>query len=147
MSDLHDTDILDWSERQAALLRRIAAGEPVNERPDWSNIIEEVGDVGRSETRACRSLLIQMMLHQMKITAWPNSTTVPGWTEEVARLRWEAADAFAPSMRQRLDVARIYATALRELRKMPATIDGLPPLPVPAVCPLTLDELLSDGPP
>jgi hypothetical protein len=26
MSDLYETDILTWSERQAALLRRVAAG-------------------------------------------------------------------------------------------------------------------------
>ena len=37
--DLYDDDVLLWSERQAALLRRIAAGEPVNEQPDWPNII------------------------------------------------------------------------------------------------------------
>ena len=36
MSDLYDTDVMLWSERQAALLRRRAAGEPVNEMPDWS---------------------------------------------------------------------------------------------------------------
>ena len=46
MSDLYDDDVLLWSERQGALLRRIAAGEPVNERPDWLNIIEEVESVG-----------------------------------------------------------------------------------------------------
>jgi hypothetical protein len=31
MSDLYGDDILLWSERQAELLRRVAAGEPVNE--------------------------------------------------------------------------------------------------------------------
>ena len=29
MSDLYDTDVLLWSERQSSLLRRVAAGEPV----------------------------------------------------------------------------------------------------------------------
>ena len=37
--ELYDDDILLWSERQGDLLRRIAAGGPVNERPDWVNII------------------------------------------------------------------------------------------------------------
>ena len=27
---------------------------------------------------------------------------------------------------------------------MPETIDGQPPLPVPAICPVTLDELLGE---
>ena len=39
MSDLYDTDILLWSERQADLLRRHAAGERVNDASiDWPNI-------------------------------------------------------------------------------------------------------------
>lgn len=34
MSDLYDDDILAWSEHQSELLRRRAAGEPVNEQID-----------------------------------------------------------------------------------------------------------------
>ena len=41
MGDVYDDDILVWSERQSDLLRRIAAGEPVNERPDWVNIMRK----------------------------------------------------------------------------------------------------------
>jgi hypothetical protein len=44
-------------------------------------------------------------------------------------------------MRQRLDMARMYMLALRQL---PETIDDQPPLPVPTECPVTLDELLSE---
>lgn len=40
MSDLYEDGILLWSERQGDPLRRIVAGEPVNERPDWANIDE-----------------------------------------------------------------------------------------------------------
>ena len=42
MSDLHDADILIWSERQAQLLRRHAAGEWVGDAIDWPNIVEEI---------------------------------------------------------------------------------------------------------
>jgi hypothetical protein len=34
MSNLYDTDILAWSERQADLLRRVAAGERVTDQVD-----------------------------------------------------------------------------------------------------------------
>src|SRR5438270_13014652 len=44
----YDTDILTWSERQAALLRRIAAGERINDEVDWPNVVEEIESVGRS---------------------------------------------------------------------------------------------------
>jgi hypothetical protein len=143
MGGLYDADIVKWSQQQSELLRRIAAGEPVNEAPDWPNIVDEVESLGRSETRACASLLVQALLHDLKLAAWPNSTAVPGWTEEARRFRWEAREAFAPSMRQRLDVARLYTDALRELRRMPQTIAGQPALPVPETCTVTLDELLA----
>ena len=136
----YNSDVLLWSEHQTELLRRIAAGEPVNELPDWSNIIEEVGDVGLSSLRACRSLLVQALLHMLKAMAWPSSGETPHWAAEARRFRGDAADAFAPSMRQRIDLADLYR---RALRAMPDTIDGQVPLPVPEVCPVTLDELLS----
>jgi hypothetical protein len=37
MSDLYEADILMWSEHQAELLRRMAAGERVNDQVDWTN--------------------------------------------------------------------------------------------------------------
>jgi hypothetical protein len=68
----YDTDILDWSERQAALLRRLADGERVNDAVDWPNVIEEVESVGRSELAAVESLLTQALSHMLKQIAWPN---------------------------------------------------------------------------
>jgi hypothetical protein len=144
MSDLYDRDILEWSEHQAELLRRHAAGERINDTDlDWSNIIEEVADVGRNSLRACRSQLLQALLHDLKAEAWPLSRDVPHWRSEARVARINAADAFAPSMRQKIDVADLYAKALHAL---PETMDGQLPLPLPVVCPVTLDDLLGDGP-
>src|SRR3954453_6717272 len=143
MSD-YDTDILTWSKRQAALLRRRAAGERINDTDlDWSNIAEEIEDVGKNALRACRSQLLQALLHDLKAEAWPLSRDVPHWRSEARVARINAADAYAPSMRQKIDVADIYARAWRAL---PETMDGQPPLPVSDVCPVTLDDLLSDDP-
>jgi hypothetical protein len=142
MSD-YDTDILEWSERQAALLRRLSGGEAVNAEIDWPHLIEEVEDVGRNTLRACRAQLLQALLHDLKAEAWPLSRDVPHWRSEARVARINAADAYAPSMRQKIDVADIYAKALRAL---PETMDGQLPLPVPDVCPVTLDDLLGDDP-
>jgi hypothetical protein len=140
MSD-YDTDILAWSERQTSLLRRVAAGEAANDTPDWTHIIEEIEDVGRSELRSCRSLLRQALRHMLKAEAWPLSRDAPTWRADAIDFRRQARDAFVPSMRQKIDIADLYADALAA---MPETVDGVPPLPVPDVCPVTLDELLSD---
>jgi hypothetical protein len=136
----YDTDILSWSERQAALLRRVGAGEAVNAQVDWHNVAEEVESVGRSQLAAVKSLLIQALAHMLKAEAWPLSRDVPHWQAEARGFRIDAADVFTPSMRQRIEITDLYAKALRRL---PDTIDGQAPLPLPAVCPVTLDDLLA----
>ena len=141
MGELYDVDVLEWSEHQARLLRQHAVGRPSNEPIDWTNIIEEVESVGRSQLSAVRSLLIQAMLHDLKCEAWPLCREVPHWRAEALRFRGDAAEAFTPSMRQRIDVPDLYRKALHY---MPTTIDGQPPLQVPPVCPVTLDELLAE---
>jgi Domain of unknown function DUF29 len=136
----YDTDILTWSERQAELLRRVGAGEKVNDQVDWENVAEEVESVGRSQLARVRSLLIQALAHMLKAEAWPLSREVPHWRAEALRFRIDAADVFTPSMRQRIDINDLYAKALRV---MPETIDDQPPLPVPTKCEITLDDLLA----
>ncbi len=142
MSDLYDTDIVRWSEQQAALLRRRAAGELVNDAAfDWSNIAEEIEAVGRSEVRAVRSALLQALLHDLKAEAWPLSRYVDHWRAEAVRFRGDARDDFTESMRGKIDVPALWRRALSAL---PATVDGVPPLPVPNECPVTLDDLLAE---
>ena len=143
MGDLYEADILEWSEHQAELLRRVAAGERVNAPgPDWANIIDEVESVGREQLHQVEGLLAQALAHMLKADAWPLSREVPIWLSEARRFRTEAAARFSPSMRQRIDVAKLYRRALRYL---PETIDGQAPLPVPPDCAVTLEELLSDS--
>lgn len=140
MSDLYEDDVLLWSERQADLLRRHAAVARSNDAIDWPNVIEEIEDVGRSELRSCRSLLRQALRHMLKAEAWPLSRDAPNWRADAVDFRRQARDAFTPSMRPRIDVAALYADALAAL---PETMDGVAPLPVPEMCPVTLDELLA----
>ena len=139
--ELYDADVLLWSERQAELLRRLAAGERVNDQVDWGNVIEEVESVGSEQLHAVQSLLRQALIHMLKAGAWPLCRDAPNWRADAVRFRADAADRYAPSMRQKIELARIYRQALRAL---PETVDGQPPLPVPETCPVTLDELLAE---
>jgi hypothetical protein len=137
MNDLYDEDILTWSEQQAELLRRRSANAL-----DWDNLAEEIEDVGRSQLRAVESHLIQALLHDLKAEAWPLSRDVAHWRAEARGQRDDARSAFTPSMAQRIDVSALYR---RALRRMPETIDGQSPLPVPETCTVTLDELLAES--
>lgn len=144
MSDLYDEDIVLWSERQADLLRRRAAGELVNEAElDWPNIAEEIESVGNEQRFAVESLLVQAIAHRLKAEAWPTCRDAATWRADSRRFRDDAASRFVPSMRQRIDMARVWR---RALRAMPDMIDGLPPLPIPPDRRFTLDWLLSEQP-
>ena len=139
---LYDDDILLWSEHQADLLRRTAAGERVNSAElDWPNIAEEIEDAGSNRLHEVESLLVQALRHALKADAWPLSLDAPSWRAGAIDFRRQARRRFVPSMRQRIDIAALYADALAAL---PETVDGQPPLPMPADCRFTLDELVVD---
>ena len=141
MSELYETDVVEWSEHQAALLRRLAAGERVNDQVDWANVVEEIESVGNEQVHAVNSLLMQAMAHRLKAMGWPDARDVPNWQADARRFAIEAADRFTPSMRQRLDGARIYRRALRTL---PDSMDGQSAVTLPPECPWSLDELLAE---
>jgi hypothetical protein len=144
MDDLYDADVFERSERQSELLRGRAAGEMVNDAEfDWPNIAEEVESVGRSQLSAVRSNLVQAIAHHLKAQPWPQSPAVEHWCAEARGFRGDAREAFTPSMRQRIDVAELYR---RAVDRLPRTIDGQPPRPIPQTCPRTLDELLGGVP-
>ena len=137
---LYERDALAWSEQQAGLLRRLAAGERLNAPVDWPHVIEEVRDVGLSELRACQSLLQQAMTHLLKLCAWRDSNAAPHWRDEAGVFLDDAARRFSPSMAQRLELEALYAKALRRARTAASGIDRLS---LPDACPFTLDELLA----
>ncbi len=137
---VYDVDIFEWSEHQAALLRRAATGERVNDL-DWPNIIEEIESVGRSQLDAVESLLYQAIVHMLKADGWPLSQDVENWHGDARGFRAQARRKFRESMRDKLDVPGLRSDALQAL---PAVMDGQPPLPTIELSTFTLDELLSE---
>jgi hypothetical protein len=142
MSELYKDDILLWSEHQGELLRRRAADELVKEAElAWPNIAEEIESVSREQLHAVEPFIVQALLHDLKARAWPLSRGLPNWLAEARRFRGDAASRFLPSMRQRIDLAKVHR---RALRATPETIDDQPPLPICESCPMKLDKLLAD---
>jgi hypothetical protein len=136
---LYETDILMWSEHQADLLRRLAHGERLNDTVDWENVIDEVETVGRSELNGCESLLRQALIHLLKLHLTPKSRSASHWRGEVDTFLADARHRFSPSMRQRIELAALYAEALSRLR---VEARGKHDPRLPATCPLLLDDLL-----
>ena len=71
MSD-YDLDLYAWSLRQGSLLRRLAAGERVNDAElDWPNIGVEIETLGRSERGALRNCVATIIECLLKLQASP----------------------------------------------------------------------------
>jgi hypothetical protein len=137
---LYERDVLAWSQHQADLLRRLSRGERVND-VDWIQIAEEIEDVGLSELHAVESFLNLVMVHLLKLQAWPDSPATDHWHSEIVAFQENAQRRFTPSMRQRIDLTRLYAGALRQLRAGDRRNNV--PRPWPATNPFTLDSLLN----
>ncbi len=138
---LYERDILSWSQHQADLLRRLARGERVND-VDWEHVVEEIEDVGLSELHAVESLLDLMLVHLLKVHGWPESPSAEHWRAEIGSFQKNAVRRFAPSMRQKIDVAKLYADALEQLDGV--HYDGVAARLAPITCPFTLDLLIAE---
>jgi hypothetical protein len=134
---LYESDILAWSLHQADLLRRLGRGERVND-VDWANVAHQIEDVGLSELHSVENYLNLIMVHLLKLHAWPESQACGHWRGEIAAFRNNANRRFAPSMRQRIDVGALYAEAAEQLRETD------PKVQLPAENPLALDHLLKE---
>jgi hypothetical protein len=138
--DLYDRDVLAWSEHQADLLRRAARGEMVNDI-DWEHVVEEIEDVGLSELHAVQSYLEQLLVHLLKLRGWPGLGACNHWRGEIVGFQAGAVRRFAPSMRRRIDLEGLYATARKQIE--PLRYGGNPAPAPPTTCPASLDQLLN----
>jgi Domain of unknown function DUF29 len=117
MSGEYDTDIVLWSEHQAALLRRLAAGERVNDQLDFPHLIEEIEDVGGSVRRALRSHITSAIEHLIKLQASPATSPRRCWVESVLRARAEIDGLLQEGPSLRGAVADMVADQTRRAKR------------------------------
>jgi hypothetical protein len=113
----YDTDTVLWSERQAELLRRLSAGERVNDQVDWENVVAEIGSVGRSQRIALASHVRVILEHLMKLEASPTIEPRRGWRDTVRRARGDIDELLDDSPSLRGAVNAMIARRLPSLRK------------------------------
>jgi hypothetical protein len=140
---LHEHDVLAWSQHQADLLRRVARGERVSD-VDWAHVAEEIEDVGQSELHSVESDLNLVIVHLLKLQAWPDSTAIEHWYTEIVAFQTNAQRRFTPSMRQRIDLGALHADAINQLRAGDRRNSVVRQWP--DANPFTLDQLLSGDP-
>jgi hypothetical protein len=140
----YDTDIVQWSECQADLLRRVAAGERINDQVDWDNVIEEIESVGRSERDTVMSLLTNVIDHKLRLLGWPDHPAARHWQHELRPWLARVAKRHRASMHIGDEISDLFRIACLDIDAH--MLDAGPPTtPLPASCPWTLDELLAEA--
>jgi hypothetical protein len=139
MSDLYDTDTVLWAERQADLLRRVAAGERVNDQVDWKNVVEEIEDVARRDRDRVFGQLVTLCQHLLKWRFQPEMRS-GSWRGSVVGAR----DRIAKLLRDSPSLAAYPASVLAEAyppgRRKAEAETGLSDLP--ASCPWSIEQVL-----
>ncbi|MDZ7713694.1 MAG: DUF29 domain-containing protein [Rhodovibrio sp.] len=135
---LYDTDFYAWTQQQAERLREVR-----DNRLDAENLAEEVADLGKSELRAVNSHLESVLVHLMKAGYSPADQPRSGWLNEADSHQDLARQAFWPSMRDKIDLGRLWRRAIRQTNRELTAYDEAQ-LAADTPCPFTLDELLSE---
>jgi hypothetical protein len=126
MSDLYDTDIALWSEHQAALLRRRAAGQLVNDADlDWPNIAEEIEGVNADLAGSLDSRIGTIVEHLMRLEASPATDPRRGWKETIIRSRRDIQRLLKRSPSLRRHIPAMLADAIADARADTAAILAL----------------------
>ena len=136
----YDDDFFAWTREQAAALREVPL---TGARLDIAHVAEEIEDLGKRDLREVRSYLTRLFEHLAKIKSCPTSADVPHWLSECGHFRDSAADAFSPSMRQLIDLDKIWGRGRQRAQNFLQASGA--PVSVPLDCPFKLDEILSDG--
>jgi len=145
MSDTdYETDVVRWSERQAALLRERAAGTLVNEADlDWTNIAEEIESVGINQKREVRRRLARICQHLLKWAFQPELQS-RSWHATLAIQRRELKDVLKDSPSLKPFVAEVLEDAYQLGRVWAEKETGAMHLPEEK-CPWTAEQVQDDN--
>jgi hypothetical protein len=117
----------------------------VNDDVDWENVIEEVGDVGRSEFNSVASLFEAGLTHLLLTHASPRPEPVGHWRSDAITALAGAARRYSPSMGRRIDLGEVWDVATAAALNKFAT-DGGPARPLPTNCPFAVEDLVQRRP-
>lgn len=134
--DLYDKDFAEWIRINVELLRSGQVAEA-----DLAHIAEEIEDMGKSDYRALKSALTQILVHLLKYRYQPAKRT-RSWLVSIGKQRIKMEDILrdSPSLKPQLPQMLIasYDPAVR----LASLETGIPRDQFPASCPFDMAQVL-----
>jgi hypothetical protein len=144
-ASLYETDILAWTEEQAAALRALAGRPDLPNALDLPNVIEEIEALGRTELRVATSPIRLILVHLLKIAFVPASPAEAHWRTEIVTWHGDVQDNLTGSMHQRVEMDALWRRVLREAGSaLQENVAALPP-GLPRECPFVLHDFLGES--
>lgn len=133
---LYERDFYLWLEQQASRLREGRLDEL-----DVANLLEEIEDMGRSETRAVESNLVILLTHLLKYQ-WQPDQRSSGWRGSIVEHRRRLRKLIAESPSLRPIMRGMFVDCYADSCEQAAAETGLSPDAFPAEPPFTLEQVL-----
>jgi len=137
---LYETDFYEWTQEQAAKLRKLQA-ERANLDLDFEHLAEEIESVGGSDKKEVKSRLTTILEHMLKIAYSPAYEPLNGWRGTIRTQRRDLLETLAqsPSLRRIVfeEFDRCYQEAAGDARL--SHID-LALAPIPSSSPFDLES-------
>jgi hypothetical protein len=140
--DLYERDFFAWTEDQARRLRALDG----DNRIDADRIAEEIQDLGRNNRRALATHLMRALQHFAQAAMAVADERRAHWLAEASDHLVDARALVgdSPSLVNRIDLGRIWRTALKEANTK-LRLYGDPELPGDLALPFTLETLLDEA--
>lgn len=134
MNQTYENDFYLWTQEQSKAI----ALQDFNIL-DWDNLKEEIEALGNEQLHAVESFLKQLIAHKLKLKYVNDDYCRNGWEEEIENFLDEIEDRVTLSMKQKIELEKIYQRARRNVLKRYPSLEKT----LPQECPYTLEELVT----
>jgi hypothetical protein len=135
---LYTKDLYSWAYQQAQLLR-----DKRFDQVDWTNIIEEIEDLGRSEYRALVSAIEQLTLHLLK-WQYQKELRSPSWRNSIDKQRLQIERILEDNPSLLTQINEIIAKGYKYGRKGASKETFIDEKTFPELCPYTWAQLTDE---
>ncbi|MDJ0598170.1 MAG: DUF29 domain-containing protein [Crocosphaera sp.] len=131
MSNLYETDFLEWTIKQAEALENHDL-----KSLDWGNLKEEIEDLGKEQIHAVSSLVKRLIEHKLKLDYSPNTYPRNHWKTEINNFQDEIERRLTKTLLNKIDIDKEYERAKRlVLCEYQLTL--------PEQCPYSFEDLMT----
>ncbi|WP_293119477.1 DUF29 domain-containing protein [Okeania sp. SIO1I7] len=131
MTNLYETDFVQWTEEQAKALN-----EHNEKALDWENLREEIDNLGKEKINAVHSFFKQIIIHRLKLDYTNDIRSRRNWIDEIDDFQDEIERRLTNTILNKINIEAEYERAKRKVLKM---YD----VSLPDICPYTFEDLMT----